>query len=90
MMFINIKMKVKFHYFVVKWRKYAALPLLVVHVLTGIFFNQTIIYGLICALWLTVPCGIPYVNRHWFLWYPRQIFFAFFSIIAIFHNTVYK
>lgn len=67
--------------FVNGWRKYAALPILISQILTAIFCSN-IVYGCVMCLWLTVPCGIMYVNTHWWLWYPRQALFATFAVLA--------
>lgn len=76
-------MKYTFNSFVVQWRKYAALPILIAQILTLTYCNQ-IIYGLVVALWLTVPCGMKTVNNNKFLWYPRQLLFFIASLIALF------
>lgn len=59
------------------WRKYAAPPLLGVHIISLAF---PYVYPFIVLLWLTVPCGIPLVNKKWYLWYPRQGLFLFFGV----------
>lgn len=67
--------------FIKNWRKYGAPFILFIQILSMIFYNN-IVYGCIMLLWLTVPCGIPIVNKNWWLWYPRQLFFLTFVIIA--------
>lgn len=61
------------------WRKYAALPILILQII-GQIFLPNIITGFILALWLTIPCGIKYVNIYKWLWIPRQILFVAMSI----------
>ncbi len=67
------------------WRKYGSFPILITQILTEIFCSN-IISGLVILLWITVPCGIMYVNKNWWLWYPRQILFIYLSIIMIYHG----
>lgn len=65
------------------WRRYASIPILVLQIFVLATIGNGVIYGCVVALWLTVPCGIMAVNKHWWLWYPRQAIFATFSILAI-------
>ena len=62
------------------WRKYGALPLLILQIVSAIWFPNTIT-GVIVALWVTIPCGIKYVNCHKWLWYPRQLYFGSMGVI---------
>ena len=64
------------------WRKYGSIPILLAQIFTSMYCNN-IIQGFVIALWLTVPCGIMYINRNWWLWYPRQLLFASFAILSI-------
>lgn len=73
------------HWYVVRWRKYAALPILIAQILTSIYCSQ-IVYGSVLALWLTVPCGIKAVNRYKWLWYPRQALFGLMSALALYEG----
>ena len=70
------------HLYVVRWRKYAALPILITQILTYAYCSN-IVYGCVLALWLTVPCGIKAVNRYKWLWYPRQAIFGLMSALAL-------
>lgn len=73
------------HWYVVRWRKYAAFPILIAQILTAIWCNQ-IVYGCVMALWLTVPCGIKAVNKYKYLWYPRQASFGLMSALELYQG----
>ncbi len=84
LIFVVLNIKNQMHKYLVFWRKYGALVLILIQ---GIiyFYNQNFIYnvicGLICLLWLTIPCGISVINKYWWLWIPRQIIFICFAIV---------
>jgi hypothetical protein len=72
------------------WRKYGAgimilgfIPI----VLIAIFTSHRIIpiyTGIVSILIMTVPCGIPAVNKYWYFWYPRQLYFLVMGILNLF------
>ncbi len=68
-------------YFIINWRKYGAVPLLMAQVFAMLFCGDTI-NGCVIALWLTIPCGIKIVNLKWYFWYPRQLYFGTLSILT--------
>ena len=70
------------HQFIVGWRKYGTLVLLLLQALFMLFL-PTFMTGFIALLWLTVPCGIKIINSKWYLWYTRQILFATFGILYL-------
>ena len=73
----------KIHQIVIYWRKYAPSPILTLQILSSLFLPN-FITGCIISLWLTVPCSMNIVNKNWYLWYPRQLIFATFSILYMF------
>ena len=81
-LFCQTRVMRSLHSVVVAWRKYAALPILLLQIVTGAWCSS-IVYGCVVALWLTVPCGIKMVNCRWYLWYPRQLLFATMSALAL-------
>tara|TARA_R110002153_G_scaffold131461_1_gene280432 strand:+ start:425 stop:691 length:267 start_codon:yes stop_codon:yes gene_type:complete len=64
------------------WLKYAGLFILIAQVLSFIYLDR-FVTGLIILLWLTVPCGIKYVNINKWLWYPRQLFFLTIGLLMV-------
>ncbi len=64
------------------WRKYAGLFILIAQVLSFIYLSR-VATGLIILLWLTVPCGVKYVNTNKWLWYPRQFIFLAMGLLMI-------
>jgi hypothetical protein len=69
------------HRFIVGWRKYAPLPILIIQIISQIWL-PSYITGCLLALWLTVPCRIKIINCKWYLWYPRQLVFA--TLLALY------
>jgi hypothetical protein len=70
----------KLHKLTTTWRKYGAITLLLLLI---IFINNDIIFGIIALLYLTVPCSIPYVNTHRWLWFIRQSVFLISGLTNI-------
>lgn len=67
--------------FKIFWRAQGAKIILVCQLIS--MFINPVIFGLVTLSVVTVPCGIKQVNRNWWLWYPRQIFFAAMGILSI-------
>lgn len=65
------------------WRKDGALVILLLQIF-AMCINSDILLAFVMPLWLTVPCGIKAVNVNWYLWYPRQLMFGIFAVIAVY------
>lgn len=66
--------------FIKYWRKYGVILLLLM-----IVFGNSIVGCAGTFLMLTVPCGFKVINKNWWLWYPRQIFFLYFALKDLEH-----
>jgi hypothetical protein len=64
------------------WRRFGALIILCL--IPVALFIDIKVYGIVIGMMITVPCGIKAVNKNWYLWYPRQLYFLVLSLLAIF------
>ena len=61
------------------WRQWGAL--ICVPLLISFWFINNQLYGVMNFIMLTVPCGIPKVNKNWYLWFSRQFIFLMAGLV---------
>ena len=73
--------------FIKIWRSHGAKILVLSQIISFIlknFLPLNITFGIISLLFMTVPCGVMYVNKTKWLWYLRQIAFFLIGVLLLF------
>lgn len=65
------------------WRKYGV-AVIVPCMFVSMPFSSVAVGFFTIMMMMTVPCGIKKVNKCWWLWYPRQVYFLFLGFYLMF------
>lgn len=67
------------------WRLHGAKVMVFIQCIALSFqFYPLLINGIIMLLMLTVPCGMPFINKNKFFWYSRQLAFLLMAVINLY------